>query len=239
MATTQPERLEQLQGQARQAFEKANPAIWKTIQGQPEKIEKVKNIQDRVQHITHRLNAHAEKHREVWVAREAVKLLEEDGRVVLEHPRPNWARDLPGHLSVLQEARNRVQSRIEGRMTRLAQAGQHMEARIASNQVPERNHGPRDPALRREVQAIINRIQIMRDKARAHYAKHRDAWLVNAARRDSENPKMDVWHRQQARMRRIDRAGDYLIHELFADRHRSLPATRDTTLVQRFTQVRE
>lgn len=238
MPHRQPESL-RIAGQAKQAFEEANPAIWNKIQGQPVIIQEVKNIHDRTETLMQRMQDHVDQHRQNWVGREAVRLLEEHGGRSVDAPRPSWVSDIPVNFSFLQEARRRVQLRIDGRMGRIAEAGKRMEAQVATDRVPARDHGPRDPVLRQEVQTIINRTQIARNKARSHYAKHRDGWLKNAVGRGSDNPKMEVFHGQQARMQRIDRAGDRLIRDLFQDHNRTLPKSKDTALVQDFSRARE
>jgi len=90
MMAPKTHRLDERQGEAKEAFGQANSEIWKKVQGDPAKIEQVKAIQDRARSLRLRMETHIYKHRQTWVSQEAVRILEEHGRQVLEYPRPSW-----------------------------------------------------------------------------------------------------------------------------------------------------
>lgn len=229
----QPHRLDELRGQAKEAFARANPEIWKKIQGDPTKIGQVTEIQTRTSRITRRFRDHVKRHRQHWVGLEIVKIYEERERHGLDYFAPGWALNLPVNESYIETARLRVEQRIQGRLTRITEAGKTMQARIADRRV----FTPVDKMLGKKVNRAIHRIQKVRDKARAHYRMNRDLWIQKAIERGSKSPMRDVTQRQQERMNHINEAGERLMYQVFKEHNRALPQQKEKTHTQDFAQT--
>lgn len=227
-----PHRLDEIQGQAQKAFARANPEIWNKIQGDPTKIGQVAEIQTRTHVIIQRFRSHVKRHRQNWVIREMDKIFEERERQGLDYFAPGWALDQPVHESYIETARLRVEQCIQGRLTRITEAGKTMQARIADRRV----FTPADKTLGKKVNRAIGRTQKVRDKARAHYRMNRDLWIQKAIERGSKSPMRDVTQRQQERMNHINEAGERLMYQVFKEHGQTLPQQKEKTHTQDFAQ---
>ncbi len=229
----QPHRLDEIRGQAKEAFARANPEIWKKVQGDPTKVGQVIEIQTRTHTMTQRFRDHVKRHRQNWVSREVVKIFEERERHGLDYFAPGWALNQPVHESYIETARLRVEQRIQGRLTRIAEAGKTMQARIADRRV----FTPANKMLGKKVNRAIRRTQEVRDKAQAHYRRSRDLWIQKAIERGSKSPMRDVAQRQQERMNHINEAGERLMYQVFKEHNRALPRQKEKTHTQDFIQT--
>lgn len=226
MTTTDPEQLELLKNHSKREFDRVNPEIWNKVKGNPEKIEQAMAIQDRMSAIKERLHNHCKKHRTNWVAQEVVKIFTERERLNLEHPAPNWAPN--PQISYLEEARQRVQNRINTRFKRIPEIGKRLQSNFVNDQVNT------NETLKSKVMSIVDRTQEVRDKARIHFARHKDIWIKKAQQRRSQNPQMDVYQKQRERLSRIDKAEHRLIHQAFKEHGRSIAEEKDQTMTQEF-----
>ena len=233
MATTDPEKLELLKLHSKRAFENANPAIWKKLQNDPEKIKQVRNIESRARALLKRMKDHIEKHKKNWVAREVVKQFEKDQHFTLEHPIPRWALNQPHNVSYLEDARRLVNGRINNRIWRISQIEQRMKNRLVQGREKTRT----DFSLKSEVHYIVGRTQTVRAKARAHFAKHRDKWIENARNRGAESPEREVFQKHYQRLSSIDKAEHRLIHQAFKDHGQSFPQKQERSMTQDFNQA--
>ena len=233
MITIDGKWLEEREGQAKEAFERANPDFWNMVQGDPSKIALTKRIDERVKSIRLRMQTHIHKHRQKWISREAVKVFEERNQSALEHPRPSWVNDLPGNVSYLEESRRRVQSRIQQRMQRINAAGERVQTRLIEDQKTPKLV----PELQSEVLKIVERTQEMRKTANRHFNMHRDRWMSHARDRGSDNPEQGIYARHRQRMDRINNAEHNLIHCVFKGHGQSLPEQKEHIFARAFNQA--
>ena len=233
MTTNDPEKLELLKQHSKRAFENANPEIWKKLQNDPEKIKQARNIENRARALHNRLKEHIEKHRKNWVAREVVKQFEKAQHLTLEHPIPEWALNQPNNVSSVEEARRKVNGRINNRILQISQIEQRMKNRLVQDQEKRRA----DFSLKSEVHYIIGRTQVARAKARLHFANHRDKWIENARNRGAKSPEREVFQKHYQRLSNIDKAEHRLIHEAFKDHGQSIPHTQKQSMTQDFNQA--
>jgi hypothetical protein len=229
MATT-PHRLDEIKGKAKAAFAKANPEIWKKIQGDPEKIQQAKEIRERARYIRLRMKTHIYKNRQTWVSQEAVRILEEHGRQILKYPRPSWALDRPFGVSYLEEARRRVQSRNQMRMQRINTAEDRMKLAVIQAQ----ESGRRAPDLESRVLKIVSRAQELRANAKKEFRLNRNRWLHEARERGANNPERAVFTRQRDRMAQIDQDEQKQIRQAFKAHGQALPERQEKALVRDF-----
>lgn len=229
MATT-PHRFDEIKGQASEAFAKANPEFWKKIQADPTKIYLVKEIQDRASYLRLRMKTHIHKHSQKWVSHEAVRILEEHGRQILEYPKPSWALDRPFGVSYLEEARRRVQSRNQIRMQRINTAAERMQANVIQAQ----ESGRRAPDLESRILKIVSRAQELRANTKKEFKLNRNRWLHEARQGGAIHPEREVFTRQRDRMVQIDQDEHKLIRQAFKAHGQALPERPEKTLVRDF-----
>jgi len=229
MSTSEGYRLDQLQRKAKAAFTRANPAYWKKVQGNPELAVQAKTVHDWARWIALRMETHIHKHSQKWIAQEAVKVFEERGRPDFEHPSPSWAIDQPVNVSYLEEARRRVQSRTQGRMSRINTAAERMlQAQEVRNRVPD---------LQATVLEIVKQTQEKRDKTNRHFNMNRARWVSEEQEKGSDNPEKDVYQRHRQRMVGINDTEHSLIRQAFKDHGHVLPERQEKTFVQNFNQA--
>ncbi len=132
MTSTNSKKLETIKHQAKSNFEKSNPKIWGEFVGDADAIAKARNVEERALVIRKNLAAHCKKHRANWVSREAVKVYEErQQRNKYPAPRPSWASPHQNIQPIMEEARNRVQQRIQNRIKRVGEIERSMKVKIA------------------------------------------------------------------------------------------------------------
>ena len=233
MTTTNPEKLNKIKGNSLKAFTKANPTIWKKIQGDLVKVEQVRGIQERAENLRENLKEHCEKQKCSWIAKEVVKLYAKREKLTLEHPAPSWAVNTPVHHSFLKEARYKVQGRINTRMKNLSETEHRMLGRVVKG--PEYPTSPKD--LKSQVHFIVGRTQVIRSKARKHFSRFKNQWIENAGIRGSKSPERDVFKKQRQRLDRIDKAEHRLIHKTFNKHGKSFIQTQQQNLNQDFNQA--
>lgn len=152
MTSTNPKALEKIKHQAKKHFEQSNPKTWGKFAGDAEKIAQARKIEERALVIRKKIAEHCKKHRSEWVAKETVIVFEEYQKPILKHPKPNWALDQPANVSYTEEARKRVQRRIQTRIKRVGKIERNMQARITQDMEPRQkcqlDSQMKTPALR-------------------------------------------------------------------------------------------
>jgi HD-GYP domain-containing protein (c-di-GMP phosphodiesterase class II) len=133
MTTTNPEELKKLQQRYQKAFDRSNPKFLQNIQGDEKKLKAVREIGERSQVIQKHLAEHCRKHRSQWVARETVKVFEENQNPVMNHPKPNWVLEEAVNVSYIEEARKRVNQRIQTRIIGVGNIGRNMQSNMTKN----------------------------------------------------------------------------------------------------------
>lgn len=221
--SSQPHRLDELQGLAKTAFFQSNDEIWERVQGDPPKIHRVKEIQDRAHSLRLRMKTHIYKHSQQWESQEAIRILEDYGRSVLEYPRPSWISETLGTVSYLEEARRRVQSRNQMRMQRINTAKDRMEKGVIQAQVS----GRRAPDLESRVHRIVSHTQELRAQAKKDFKHNRDRWLREARTRGTSNPEQDVLTMQRDGLAQIDQDEHKRIRQAFQTHGQVLPGQQN------------
>lgn len=226
-----PENLELLKNHSKRAFDRANPKIWKKVQGDLVKVEQIRGIQKRVEKLHENLKEHCEKQKSNWIAKEVVKLYQKREKLTLEHPAPNWI--VNTHHSFLKEARYKVHGRINARVKNLSETEYRMVGRVA--QGPEYPMKGKD--LKTQVHSIVTKTQAIRTKARKHFVDHKKQWINKARQKGSQSPERDVFKKQRDRLDRIDKAEHRLIHKAFNHHGKSFIQTQQQNLSQDFDQA--
>jgi len=245
MRKENPEKLQSLKHHSKKAFEKMNPEFMKNVQGDAEKIRQVREVQERAEMIRKQLATHCKKHRSEWVAKETLKVFDEHQKPTLKYPKPNWALDQPANISYTEIARKRVQLRIQGRIKQIGEIERNMQLRITRNAEvaqslqsgSEENIHKNSFYLKSDVHLIVARTQMVRAKANAHFANHRDQWIENARKQGAISPERDVFQKQNQRLFRINQAEHRLIHQTFKDHGQSMPQEQTPTIKRDFDQT--
>jgi len=148
---------------------------------------------------------------------------------IFNHPRLSLAFGQPGNVSYLEEARRRVQSRIQGWMKRINTAAERMlQDQEVRNRVPD---------LQEKVHMIVARTQAVRTKATCHFNRYHQNWISRERHLGSRNPACDACARHQKRFERINQAERMLIQQTFKEHGKPLPVQQERAFVQDFDQA--
>jgi len=142
-----------------------------------------------------------------------------------------WGGQLPRatrHVSYLEEARRRVQSRNQMRVQRINTAAERMQTAV----IQGRENGRPGPSLESQVHEIVSRAQEQRAEAKNDFTRNRNHWLNEARDRGSNNPERDMFIRQRERMVQIDRDEHRHIRQAFQKHGKTLPEKQKQTLVR-------
>ena len=219
MSITNKRKLKNLSDKVKTAFAKANPAIWGQTKNNPNVVEKLRKIEDRIQTLSDKIYAHCQKHKQQWIAKETLKVWEEREQANLDHPTPLWGGE-PIHNSCLQEARQRIHWRIKGRMQRIRSIAQQMQRNLLiKHQKVSRQKPNMTYMLLIQLHYIKNRARNVREKAKNHFTRNKKQWIKNARKQGKKKPERAVYKRLNQRMNKIKTARKNMLRNVY-ERHR-------------------
>lgn len=108
-----------LKGSQAAAFRIANPKPFGRAQGNVKAVEQMAAIERRAEKIKERVRAHFLRHKETWVAKEAISLWLKRAVPAHDHPRPVNGAPVDVSGAYLNQARRNVVARMSRRLSDL------------------------------------------------------------------------------------------------------------------------
>ena len=97
-------------------------------------------LEERIERVTARAEAHVKKHLPIWVARENQKLVQKHRGQLKPSLSPKWVLQTETSPAALaQRAYQNVEQRIKARLKKIEQIGNHLQNRTSSVEINNRN----------------------------------------------------------------------------------------------------
>lgn len=124
----------------RPEFRRANPEAFATAQGDVDTIRRLGTIENRATDAKERFRAHFDRHEDVWVAAEALRLSSQRKFPTLDHPKPRGFDQGSNIVDLMMgQARRNVNARAIVRFATINTVKTRLQNAVVRNR-PEQDH---------------------------------------------------------------------------------------------------
>ncbi len=205
----------------KKAFEKANPAIWHKAQNNPELAADLRSLVERSADIRDKMNLHIQKYRKKWIAKETIRVWEEQREEFYPHPVPPWAGEATGNIC-LKKAKLRVNERIKGRRQQIKTITNAMQTRLIKKHVEykrvnEKGYAKQEIAVK--IHHTLERANALRQQAKSQFEATQKKLMFYTKKHGING----MHERYDKRIEAIERASHSVIRQAFEEYKQPVP----------------